>query len=93
LGFYFKIFKNIQIDLKFSTDFFSNNILSMTPSVLIVMLAVIAAACLSEAVYAVFPNGLLCRSIQAPKDFPTRLYIYTIMLFSFALSHYILALH
>ena len=65
----------------------------MTPSVLIVMLAVIAAACLSEAVYAVFPNGLLCRSIQAPKDFPTRLYIYTVVLFSFAGAHYILTLH
>ena len=64
----------------------------MTPSVLVVVLAVLAVACLSEATYLACPNGLLHAAIQTPKHFAVRLYIYAVTLISFAGAHYLMAL-
>ena len=64
----------------------------MKEPVLTTALAVVATACLSEAIYFMFPNGLLCRAIQAPKHFVTRFYIYAILFVSFAGVQYIATL-
>ena len=61
----------------------------MKEPVLMAALAVIATACLSEAINFACPNNPLCIAIQAPKKFATRFSVYLVLLISFAGSQYV----